>query len=57
MFAWFRFQAKKERVAKMEPPSYALNHLLRQLRDLHVALKFFFLNLKNIFSKIGNIKN
>ena len=42
MFAWFRFQAKKERVAKMEPPSYAFNHLLRQLRDLHVALIFFF---------------
>ena len=58
MFAWFRFQAKKERVAKMEPPSYAFNHLLRQLRDLHVDLNFFFfLNLNNIFSKLGNIKN
>ena len=56
MFAWFRFQAKKERVAKMEPASYAFNHLLRQLRD-YVALKFFFFYLNNIFSKLGNIKN
>ena len=56
MFAWFRFQAKKERVAKMEPASYVFNHLLRQLRD-YVALKKNFFNLNNIFSKLGNIKN
>ena len=49
MFAWFRFQAKKERVAKMEPPSYAFNHLLRQLRDLHVDLNYFFFLIWIIF--------
>ena len=49
MFAWFRFQAKKERVAKMEPASYAFNHLLRQLRDLHVALKFVFFKSEQYF--------